>query len=282
MRLSTFINCSALILGWGEATATSVAGWLRKTGFTVDIRRQPDLRTDDLQAFQAALSDLVQWCEETVSGYAKNHYRIIFNLTGGFKSVQGFLQTLAMFYADEAVYIFETGKELLRIPRLPVTMSAEKEVRKHLQTFRRLAQGLPVADVADISETLLLKIDGEAALSAWGVLVWEQTKRSLYVEELHPSPSSKLVFGPQFKRSLENLAPDRLRHVNERLDQLARRLEEGAIYNPCSLDFKALQGSGYKGSTHECDAYADEDAKRLFGHFEGGSYVLDRLDKGLH
>lgn len=266
----------------GEATAISVASWLRKTGFTVDIRRQLDLRTDDLQAFQAALSDLVQWCEETVSGYARNHYRIIFNLTGGFKSVQGFLQTLAMFYADEAVYIFETGQELLRIPRLPITMSAEKEVRKHLQMFRRLAQGLPVTNIADIPETLLLKIDSEVALSAWGVLVWEQTKRLLYAEELHPSPSSKLIFGPQFKRSLEDLAPDRLRHVNERLDQLVRHLEEGETYNPSSLIFKKLEGGDYKGSTHECNAWADQDAKRLFGHYENGVYVLDRLNKGLH
>lgn len=83
-------------------------------------------------------------------------------------------------------------------------------------------------------------------------------------------------------RGVEGLAPDRLRHVNERLDQLARRLEEGEIYNPDSLDFKPLRGGPHKGSTHECDAWADEGAKRLFGHFEGGCYVLDRLDKKLN
>lgn len=91
-----------------------------------------------------------------------------------------------------------------------------------------------------------------------------------------------LVFGARFRQTLDGLASDRFRHVNERLDQLARRLEEGETYNPRSLDFKPLQGGEYKGSTHECDAWADQDAKRLFGHFEGGRYIIDRLDKGLH
>ncbi len=267
----------------GEATATSIADWLRKIGFTVDIKRQLDLRTDNLQAFQAALSDLVQWCEETVSGYAKNHYRIIFNLTGGFKSVQGFLQTLAMFYADETIYVFEAGEELMRIPRLPIKMNADQVVREHLQTFRRLALGLKVINIDNIPETLLLRITDDVTLSAWGSLIWEQTKKQLYEEKLHRSPSPKLLFGPQYEHSLDGLAPDRLRHVNERLDQLARYLEDNmGRYNPHSLDFKPLQGAGYKGSTHECDAWADLDAKRLFGHFEDGVYVLDRLDKGLH
>lgn len=35
-------------------------------------------------------------------------------------------------------------------------------------------------------------------------------------------------------------------------------------------------------STHEMDAWADLDAKRIFGHFEGGIFVLDKLEKGLH
>ena len=243
----------------GEATATSVAGWLRKTGFTVDVKRQTDLRTDDLAAFQMALSELVQWCEEMVSGYAKNHYRIIFNLTGGFKSVQGFLQTLAMFYADETIYIFETGKELMRIPRLPITMNADQVVHEHLLIFRRLALQLDVTNFDNIPETLLLKIDGETTLSAWGSLVWEQTKKQLYAERLYPSPSAKLSFSKQFEKDVAELVAARCVIINERLDQLARCLEKGKSYNLSSLDFKPLQGGAYKGSTHECDAWADQD-----------------------
>ena len=37
-------------------------------------------------------------------------------------------------------------------------------------------------------------------------------------------------------------------------------------------------------STHELDAWADQDTRRLFGHFEedGKVFVLDKLDKALH
>lgn len=113
----------------GEITATFVAEWLRAKGPTVEVKRQVDLQTKDITSFQIALSDLVIWCESIVTGYRKSGYKVVFNLTGGFKSVQGFLQTLSTFYADEAIYIFETAKDLLRIPRLPVEMSAEETVR---------------------------------------------------------------------------------------------------------------------------------------------------------
>jgi hypothetical protein len=122
------------------------------------VHRQKDLRTDDLSSFQVALADIVRFCEETVEGYRKNGYRVIFNLTGGFKSVQGFLQTLALFYADETFYVFESSEELLRIPRLPVKMDAENIVREHLPVFRRLSLGLKVdqEEIKKLPETFLL------------------------------------------------------------------------------------------------------------------------------
>jgi hypothetical protein len=35
-------------------------------------------------------------------------------------------------------------------------------------------------------------------------------------------------------------------------------------------------------STHECDAWSDGDARRIFAHFDGDILILDALDKGLH
>ncbi|MFQ3679499.1 MAG: putative CRISPR-associated protein, partial [Pseudanabaenaceae cyanobacterium] len=114
----------------GETTARLVASWLQqKMGVSqVAVHRQTDLRTADVMEFQSALSDLVRWAEETIPGYQAAGYHVVFNLTGGFKSVQGFLQTLAMFYADETIYIFETATDLLRIPRLPVRLNVLEEV----------------------------------------------------------------------------------------------------------------------------------------------------------
>ena len=63
------------------------------------------------------------------------------------------------------------------------------------------------------------------------------------------------------------------------LDDLARYLETGQDQR--SFDFKPLKGVPLP-PTHEMDAWADQDAKRIFGHYEGQVFVLDRLDKALH
>lgn len=266
----------------GESTAQCVAAWLNAHGVTTEIKRQTDLQTKDIKAFQLALSEIVEWCDSTLPSYRASGYRIVFNLTGGFKSVQGFLQTLATFYADESIYIFETATELLRIPRLPVEMVAKSTVRNHLTTFRRLSLNLPVVPSPhSIPETLLLEIEGTVTLSPWGDLVWNQTKKAVYGEALHPSPSPKLVYSPEFERSLQGLSTDRLILVNERIDQLALYLEINGQYNPRSLDFKPIRGNPCPPSTHELDAWADQDAKRIFGHYKDSYFLLDKLNAKL-
>jgi len=267
----------------GEATAGIIADVLERYGHLVEIKRVRDLRTDDPDSFRWAMSDLVAWCAKTLKDYRDAGYRVVFNLTGGFKSVQGFMQALGMVYADESIYVFERTEHLLRLPRLPVQLNSETILRRHLTIFRRIAAGLLVreTEVADVPESLVNIMDGQAVFSPWGELVWQEAYRGIYSAGLMAFTTPKLVSGPQFERSLEKLGPDQLRQINERLDQLARRLEEGETYNPRSLDFKKLKTLA-QGSTHECDAWADAGAKRLFGHYEGGVYVLDRLDKGLH
>jgi len=118
------------------------------------------------------------------------------------------------------------------------------------------------------------------ALSPWGELVYEKAKRELYAEKLWPSPSDRITMTEGFKADVQALASDRKRHVNERLDDLAGCIEDKK--NPNRLDFKKLQGKPMGPSTHECDAWADGGARRIFCHFEGDTLVLDALDKGLH
>jgi len=144
----------------GEEAAQLAAAWLRAaTSGTVDVYRLKDLQTKDLDCFQSALSELTKWSEETIPGFQKQGYKIIFNLTSGFKSVQGFLQILANFYADETIYIFERSEKLLRIPRLPIQMMPDRVIRERLLQLRRLALDLPVEAVAGIPETLLMVIE---------------------------------------------------------------------------------------------------------------------------
>lgn len=268
----------------GMSAATQIAETLKCMGQVADVKRIPGLRTDSLDNFQDAVSELARLCAQEIAGMRESGWRVIFNLTGGFKSVQGFMQALAMIYADESIYVFEGSEELLRIPRLPVELDAENIVRKHEQVFRRLHAGLTVAtsDVEALSPTLYMADDGKVVLSFWGDAVWAQAKNKLLGEHLWPPVSPKLKYGEHFHRSVENGCAgeqDRKRQINEQLLKLARHLEDES-YKPASLGFKKLQQE-HAHSTHECYAWSDRDAKRIFGHYEKGIFVLDKLDKHL-
>jgi hypothetical protein len=133
----------------------------------------------------------------------------------------------------------------------------------------------------DIPETLLCQVGDEVVLSAWGKLLWNRCKDEYYSEELLEPLSPKIRYSETFKRTFASLPPDRKRIVNERLDQLSHYLDTNQN-NPDSLNFKALKGNPRPPSTHECNAWSDLDAQRIFGHFEHETFVIDRLDKGLH
>lgn len=266
----------------GEQAAQAIAGVLQGHGQSTEVKRVQDLRTDNLPAYRGALSELVQWAYTTLPEYRRNGYGVVFNLTGGFKAVQGFMQTLGMLHADECIYVYERSAELIRLPRLPIKMQADSVVRDHLPSFRRMATGLAVAlsAVHSVPEALLFVSESQAMLSEWGEMVWLGIKDEIYAAKLHSSPSAKLQWAAGFERSVQVLEHKRIQAINAKVDDLARFLETGQSIK--SLDFKIIKGGAIQGSTHEIDAWSDGDAKRLYGHFEKDVFVLDRLAQALH
>jgi len=266
----------------GEQAARTIEAWLQKHGFSVDVWKISYLQTKELERFNIGMAYLVEQCAKKLPGFSKAGYQVIFNLIGGFKSVQGFLQTLGMFYADESVYMFQSSKELLRLPRLPLRLDAEDMVNSHLQAFRRASMNLPmqIKDFPNLPYTLFTTIAGDIMLSPWGVLIWRQHHKAVQGKELFLQPiSSMLRYGPKFDKTVKDakLNADQLAIVNQRLDELARYLENGT--NTKGLDFKQLT-SNIKGKrTHECDVNGEW---RLFGHYEGAIFTIDSLDKPLH
>lgn len=270
----------------GERAANAVAEWLRAQGQTstspTPIKGMNTRRVED---YETSMTELIKWCHETLPKYQKSGYHIVFNLVGGFKALQGYMQTLGMFYADETIYLFERGGELLRIPRLSIRLAYDEEIQSHLDVFRRLEaydDGVPVNEVAGLSPLLFFHPPGDRVmLSAWGELVWNQTKDSLLGKELLEPLSKHLIYAEPFRREFDSLERDRKVIVNQRLDQLARYLDSGMRDCPSSLSFKKLAGKPVRGSTHECYAWSDQDARRLFGHFEGEQFVVDALESHL-
>jgi len=267
----------------GEQVGELVVAWLESQGVIASKIKIPDLATSDPETFRSAMSELIRWSDETLTGYREQNWHVIFSLTGGFKGVNGFLQTIAMFYAHESVYIFQSSSQLLRIPQLPITIDKEGIVGKHLTAFRKLNVKLPVPrqEWEALPEILLIQWDDQVELSEWGDLVWLQAKPTYYEQELLSPLNSRLEYSERFQKQARELKRDRLALVNHHLDQLSRCLETNGEYNPTSLNFKKLNNQPFPKATHECYAWSDKDAKRLYGHFEkNGTFVIDQL--GVH
>lgn len=266
----------------GRLAAEALAAWLAGLAGTVVACKVDALTVRTTDELHWGVSELVAWCEEYVEPYRAN-FHVVFNLTGGFKAVQGVLNTLGMFYADELVYTFEGQSDLVRIPRLPVRMDAEATVRQHLRAFRRMRLDLPVPppEAAGIPEALVMASGAGVTLSGWGRLVWERTWRILYQENLLEPPIDRIRYGPQFAGTVAPyVGSGQMVQINQRIDDLARFLLTGA--EVARLDPKPIRGGVMAPATHEVDAWSHGDARRIYFHYEGPVAVLDRLDRALH
>lgn len=270
----------------GQASADAVAAWLRQHQVPVQgphvIR---DLVTDSLETFRFGVQELVHWCEKWLPGY-RPQYRIIFNLTGGFKAVQGIMNTLAHEYADETVYIFERSQQLLRIPALPFTWDPIGLCRAHFTPLRQLAiDARPAGEVRGLPEVLVLEEDGMVSLSLVGEIVWTKGSVVLYRERLHAPPSDRIRYTTRFERDARAMTdPDRIKQINERIDDLERHLRRVPSKPGASSQVKPVVGkpsSVPPQVTHECYAWSDGAAYRIFFHYEKDGIVLDALGPHL-
>jgi len=262
----------------GEKTAQMIEQYLQQNGMNVEILEIADLQTEDLNSFQFALSEIVRELSRRLAGYKEQNYEVIFNLTGGFKSIQGFLQVLAMFYADKTIYIFESEKEILEIPRIPIKADEVGVFEKHLTAFRQLSYGYSEVDASAISKIFLLQIGDETALSPWGEIAWKNAKKEIYRNKLHDAPLDIIRYGEGFLKDTKDLQPNRVAELNNKIDDLANYLLNKQ--NIKSLNFKSISKNAKPNSTHEFYANSDE-AKRVYCHFKKDVLVLDEYGEHL-
>lgn len=263
----------------GGATAELVRHVLGKETAVVSA---DGLRTSDLASFRAALADLTKQIEGLVQEYRIKGCFVVFNLTGGFKSLNGYLQALGMILADRCVFLFEGAPELMEIPRLPVRLAELDELRKHADLFRRLAVGYPATslDAGGVPESLLIELDGEVTTSVLGDVAWARHRSTLFAEALLPPLSSRVRVERPVQRVFARLTARQKIQVNEALDEFSAHTDHDRPL-PKSRTFKRLTGDPMRGSTHELYAWSERGAGRLFGHYEGGVFVFDRLQGHL-
>ena len=266
----------------GQKTAYSIKTWLESKGHTAQIISADGLRTSSLNGFREALSGLVKELVETFEGYQASGVNIYFNLTGGFKGLNGFLQALSTIYADQTFYLFEGSKELLFIPKLPFTLDAEKIIQANLATFRRLAQGLTVqaADYKQIPDTLLFHVENEVMLSEWGELLWLSAYKALYKKDILPSISERVIYSENFEASTKGMPAHLLEIINTRIAALAEYTENDCKNALKSLDPKPLQEQRHKDAKRwECDL---DSHHRIFMIKDGYTFTLEKVDKAFH
>ena len=159
------------------------------------------LSAANTRCFSDGIDDLLTQLNPMIEGYE----RVCFNLVGGFKSLQAYLNTIGMFYADEIIYIFEGhNAELVTIPRLPIKID-ESVVEPYAVQFALMAAGADVSrtDLPKIQETLIYDVNGEVTLSNWGKLIWSQVKLELLSGDLLKFP--KLKYEPSFERDYNRI-----------------------------------------------------------------------------
>jgi len=263
----------------GKKAAEVIRDFLRVVKFNVDIYVPKGLSTANPLVFSSGIKDLIRWCEEIIPGYRDKNYHVVFNLTGAFKSLQGHLSIMGMFYADEIVYIFEAGSQLLRIPRLPLQIDTGA-LCKYRAELAMMAQGhvFPLERVNGIPDGLLETDEQSATLSSWGELVWQRTKEQLLGEELIQFP--RLHYEDKFTKDFKDADKQKRMQLQETLAKISCILEynngdTSALKRDRGLQYEVYEGKRTKDGK-PIGHFRVSESHRVTCTAEGGKLYLRR------
>ena len=207
----------------------------------------------------AGAKNLLHFIDATVAQYAPSH-RIVFNLTGGFKSLLGLMTTLGAFYADEVVYVFESGNDLIRIPRLPIKLD-NGLITDHAALLLRMAHG----DYRTAAETALLPAallepagEDRYGLSVWGELIWGKFREGVLTKDVLELPC--LIYESSFRKDFHQL---------EKIDKLSLQHTLAVVSGRLAAvngSREALLGDRAGGIKYE----QFKGNNRRYGHFRFG------------
>lgn len=264
----------------GRMTVDAISSYLQRNFSTHAIPITANkLSTKNKFDFHESLKELTNRLREHLFAPEKKAAsKIVFNLTGGFKGLNAYLQVVANLWADLTIVAFE-GSELLTIPRLPI-LPDETVIEQSIVVARRLALGLRVRpqEMGGLPEIFYTVLGDECLSSDIGDFFIKETLPKLYRKKLFPPASQRIIYGEKFEKSLEQLkhSPERLAQLQQRIDDLARCLEKDESLD--RLGFKSLKSEKY---THEFYAWSDGSAMRVYANKCEQGYVLEKLGEHL-
>lgn len=230
----------------GQTTMGVVEEFLRSRHLQVDHHVPPGLSTAKTQSFAEGIDDLIVWLQKNIKPL-RDSYKIYFNLVGSFKSLQGYMNTIGMFYADAILYIFE-GKdsELITIPRLPIEVNT-RLLEPHVIALALMGAGagLTSQEVEGIPEAMIGDCGDKKVLSTWGLLTWDEAKTQLLSQDLLPFP--KLIYTDTFRADYNRIKdPGQRAELQQDLAGVSCKLLESGMDTRSSL--RSFDYSPYKGS----------------------------------
>ena len=264
----------------GDEVAFIIEHFLQSKGLIVEKICATDLKTDSIEEFQLSLSEIIKSLSERIEGFKNSGYEILFNLTGGFKGSNSFLQTMASLYADKSFYIFETANELLTIPRLPIKIDDEF-FNEHINIFRANEIGLNLkqSQLEKLPKSVVNQIGHEYIISPWGEMVWQKYKNKIYRKNLIEPISNEIVYSTEFRKDFEKLNPEEKYQLNKSIDKLEKYIYDKT--NPRSLRYHDLKGEVAKQYSHEFYPFDGNDSRRAYCNEKSGVIFLEKIDAHL-
>lgn len=219
----------------GSLTANLLKDFLIHEGFAAEVVNTKDLNTSSTKEFNSGIRDLIHWCHTTLVPFKDSGYRIYFNLVGGFKALQGYMNTIGMFYADRLYYIFEGSNNMINIPKLPIKIDINA-LKPHVALLAMMSESYVCREheVQGLSRVFFDSDGKDVILSPSGELMWDQVKEDVFVEDLLVFPNIK--YSDEFKRNFQKAQKWEKIALQETLAKVACLLAESGG------DLSALKG----------------------------------------
>ncbi|GGA44774.1 hypothetical protein CYANOKiyG1_63590 [Okeania sp. KiyG1] len=214
----------------GRKTAEIVKDFLIEKGITntqIFPESGSKFSTKNTDVFSQGIARIIPWIKERTNKHKfryQSQAKIVFNLVGGFKAVQGYMNTIGMFYADEIIYIFEGSDKLIKIPRIPIDLKLD-EVELYKVPLVMMAHGevsTSWEEAQKVPKDWVFVVDEEMTLSIWGQLIYQKYEEELLSQiQNKPLKFPKIEYKQSFLDDYKGKPKDEKIILQENLARLA-------------------------------------------------------------